>query len=134
MRIGEAAAAAGVNVQTLRYYERRGLLHEPKRRPSGYRAYGEDTVRIVRFIKRAQELGFTLDDVAALLRLTVEHARCEEVQDVARTKLTELNDKIAALTAMRSALVDLLGQCRRRKRRVKCPLLDALDGESARAS
>jgi Hg(II)-responsive transcriptional regulator len=130
MRIGEAAAAAGVNVQTLRYYERRGLLREPKRQASGYRAYSDENVRVVRFIKRAQELGFTLNDVEALLRLTVEGARCEDVQSVAQAKLAELDGKMAALSAMRRALVDVLGQCRRRKRRVSCPLLDALAGSA----
>ena len=129
MRIGEAASEAGVNVQTLRYYERRGLLKDPKRQPSGYRAYSEDSVRIVRFIKRAQELGFTLTDVADLLRLTVDGARCEDVQSVASAKLVDLDGKITALSVMREALVDLLGQCRRRKRRVSCPLLAALAGE-----
>jgi MerR family mercuric resistance operon transcriptional regulator len=126
MRIGEAAAEAGVNIQTLRYYERRGLLREPKRQPSGYRAYTDETVRVVRFIKRAQELGFTLNDVEDLLRLTVDGARCEDVQTIAAKKLQELQEKIEALTAMKGALVHLLGQCRRRKRRVSCPLLDAL--------
>lgn len=129
MRIGEAAAEAGVNIQTLRYYERRGLLREPKRQSSGYRAYTDETVRIVRFIKRAQELGFTLNDVEDLLRLTVEGARCEDVQAIAAKKLQELEEKIEALTAMKGALVQLLGQCRRRKRRVSCPLLGALAEE-----
>jgi Hg(II)-responsive transcriptional regulator len=128
MRIGEAAAAASVTVQTLRYYERRGLLDKPKRQPSGYRAYTDETVRIVRFIKRAQELGFTLSNIEPLLRLTVEHSPCKEVQSVARAKLTELDEKIEALEAMRRALVDLLAQCRRRNRLVCCPLLDALGG------
>ena len=135
MRIGEAAAEAGVNVQTLRYYERRGLLKNPKRQPSGYRAYTDETVRVVRFIKRAQDLGFSLTDVDDLLRLTVDGARCEDVQSIAATKLADLDAKIASLSAMRTALVDLLGQCRRRKRRVSCPLLAALgdDEESHRA-
>jgi Hg(II)-responsive transcriptional regulator len=135
MRIGEAAAEAGVNIQTLRYYERRGLLREPKRQPSGYRAYTAETVRIVRFIKRAQELGFTLNDVEDLLRLTIDGARCEDVQAIAARKLHELEEKIESLTAMRGALVHLLGQCRRRKRRVHCPLLDTLanaEGRDAR--
>ncbi|MCA1663453.1 MAG: MerR family transcriptional regulator [Myxococcales bacterium] len=126
MRIGQAAAEAGVNVQTLRYYERRGLLREPERQPSGYRAYTDEMVRVVRFIKRAQELGFTLNDVAELLRLTVDGARCQDVQTIAANKLRELEQKIEALTAMKGALVQLLGQCRRRKRRVSCPLLDTL--------
>lgn len=133
MRIGEVADQAGVNVQTLRYYERRGLLREPERRPSGYRAYGEEAVRIVCFIKRAQELGFTLTDVEDLLRLTVDGARCEDVQEIASAKLADLDAKVAALTAMRGALVDLLGQCKRRKRRLSCPLLTALDEGARRA-
>lgn len=129
MRIGEAAAEAGVNIQTLRYYERRGLVREPKRQPSGYRAYTDETVRLVRFIKRAQQVGFTLNDIEALLRLTVDGARCQDVQAIAVEKLRELEDKIAALTAMKGALLELLGQCRRKKRRVSCPLLGALGGD-----
>ena len=69
MQTGEVAARAGVNIQTLRYYERRGLLGRPPRTASGYRRYSEDAVRIVRFVKRAQELGFTLDEAEQLLRL-----------------------------------------------------------------
>jgi len=88
IRIGEVAARAGVNVQTLRYYERRGLLKPPARRPSGYREYSPDAVRVVRFIKRAQQLGFTLDETGELLRL--------------RT-----------LRAMRRALQVLVDSCRR---------------------
>src|SRR5262249_59336759 len=69
MRIGEVAARASVHVETLRYYERRGLLREPKRQPSGYRSYGEDSVRLGRFIKRAQGLGVTLSGIEGLMRL-----------------------------------------------------------------
>jgi DNA-binding transcriptional MerR regulator len=91
-------------------------------------------VRVVRFIKRAQDLGFTLNDVEDLLRLTVDGARCEDVQAIAAKKLRELEEKIAALIAMKGALVQLLGQCRRRKRRVSCPLLESLtDVESRHA-
>ena len=69
LRIGQVASLAGVNIQTLRYYERRGLLREPERRHSGYRAYPPDTVALIRFIKRAQELGFSLSEVEELLHL-----------------------------------------------------------------
>src|SRR5688572_606082 len=75
MRIGEVAQHAGVNVQTLRYYERRGLLPSPTRRPSGYREYAPETVALVRFIKRAQHLGFTLQDVGELLELRENPSR-----------------------------------------------------------
>ena len=88
MRIGEVAAQAGVNVETLRYYERRGLLREPERQQSGYRAYPEDAVRIVLFIKRAQELGFTLADVQVLLHLAAGGpGTCREVRTLATAKI-----------------------------------------------
>jgi DNA-binding transcriptional MerR regulator len=87
MRIGEAAERAGVNIQTLRYYERRRLLAEPERSESGYRAYTPDDVRVVRFIKQAQELGFTLTDVAALIRLSAGVPRsCNAVRKLAHEK------------------------------------------------
>jgi len=88
LRTGEVAAQAGVNVQTLRYYERRGLLKEPERRPSGYREYSPDAVLLIRFIKRAQELGFTLAEIEDLLRLRNDHsARCSEVRAAAQAKI-----------------------------------------------
>ena len=75
MRIGAAAERAGVNVQTLRYYERRGLLPRPPRRTSGYREFPDEAVRVVRFVKRAQDLGFTLDEIEELLRLRNDKRR-----------------------------------------------------------
>ena len=81
LRTGEVAARAGVNVQTLRYYERRGLLKKPGRRASGYREYSPDAVRLIRFIKRAQELGFTLTEIEDLLRLRSDQtAKCSDVR------------------------------------------------------
>ena len=93
MRTGEVAASAGVNAQTLRYYERRGLLHEPPRRDSGYRAYTSETVKVVRFIKRAQEVGFTLDEVEMLLHLAEGGpANCDAVKVLAQEKLGDLEN------------------------------------------
>ena len=105
LRIGEVAGRAGVNVQTLRFYERRGLLPEPPRRASGYREYAPESVRRVRFIKRAQELGFTLAEVEELLRLREDpRIPCREVRATAETKIADIEEKMRRLRAMRAAL------------------------------
>jgi Hg(II)-responsive transcriptional regulator len=128
MRIGEVAARAGVNVQTLRYYERRGLLKEPDRRPSGYREYPPETVQIVRFVKRAQELGFTLGEIQALLRLRSDRrARCADVRARARAKLADIEGRIETLRAMKRALEVLLATCRSDRSVRECPILECLD-------
>ena len=128
MRIGEVASQAGVNVETLRYYERRGLLREPERRRSGYRAYPEDAVRVVRFIKRAQELGFSLADVEELLRLASGGPEtCAEVRALASRKIEDLDRRLATLRAMRSSLVTLVRTCARRGPKRECPLLEAIE-------
>jgi Hg(II)-responsive transcriptional regulator len=132
MRIGEAAARAGVNIETLRYYERRGLLREPARQASGYRAYDEDSVRVVRFVKRAQELGFSLADVEELLRLAAGNApaSCREVRALATAKIGDLDRRIATLGAMRASLVDLVRTCNRRGRKRECPLIEAIQEQA----
>ncbi|WP_405009820.1 MerR family transcriptional regulator [Kitasatospora sp. NBC_01539] len=106
LRSGQVAEAAGVNVQTLRYYERRGLLVEPDRSPGGHRLYDEDAVTALRVIKAAQRLGFSLDEVAELLE-TGRHRHGRPVpglQERARAKLAEVDAKIADLTTIRAAL------------------------------
>lgn len=131
MRIGEVAARARVNIETLRYYERRGLLREPKRERSGYRAYSEDAVRIVRFIKRAQELGFTLADVEVLLHLAAGGpATCREVRALATAKTEDLDRRIETLRAMRRSLLMLVKTCDRRGSERNCPLLESIEEES----
>jgi MerR family mercuric resistance operon transcriptional regulator len=107
MRIGEVATEAGVNVQTLRYYERRGLLDPPPRTPSGYRIYAMDTVRLVRFIKRVQELGFTLTDVEDLLSLRDDPDPSAALA-VAREKLAGIRARLRDLQAMDAALTHLV--------------------------
>lgn len=131
MRIGEVAAAAHCNIQTLRYYERRGLLRQPKRTSAGYREYPTDTVRIVRFIKRAQDLGFTLHEIDELLKLrTADSARTGEMPAIARAKMRDIAQKQARLQAMHGALGKLLQSCTNREAGTSCPILDALnDGE-----
>ncbi len=128
LRTGEVAAQAGVNVQTLRYYERRGLLKEPERRPSGYREYPPDTVRRIRFIKRAQELGFTLTEIEDLLRLRDDQElACAEVRSAAETKMEDIEQKIRQLRAMKRALGVLVATCATEGSPRHCPILEALD-------
>src|SRR2546426_458791 len=105
LRTGELAAHAGVNVETIRFYERRGLLQDPRRRSSGYRDYPAEAVRVVRFIKRAQELGFTLREVQELLRLRdSQAASCADVRAAASATLKGIDRKVDTLRAMRAAL------------------------------
>src|SRR5713101_4335193 len=114
LRIGAVARTAGVNVQTLRYYERRRLLRAPQRELNGYRYYDSDSVRLVRFIKRAQALGFSLREVHALLRLRdTRGVPCAQVQARAEKKLTEIVAKERQLAAMRRALEKLVATCRK---------------------
>lgn len=127
MRTSEVAAEAGVNPQTLRYYERRGLLPEPQRSASGYRAYDRQAVRIVRFVKRAQELGFALDDVESLLQLAEGGPEsCDVARGMAVEKIADLESRIADLQAMRGALARLVETCEQPRDRRKCPILSRI--------
>src|SRR5262245_52080670 len=127
MTISEAADQAGVNVQTLRYYERRGLLPKPPRRASGYREFPEDSVRLVRFIKRAQELGFSLDEVEALLKLRRQSGRNrKQVRALASQRIRHIDQKIAELGRMRAALERLIHSCHEGGT-LECPIIEALD-------
>jgi DNA-binding transcriptional MerR regulator len=127
MWIAEAAAAAGVNIQTIRYYERRGLLPRPARGVSGYRELSRETVRLVRFIKRAQDLGFTLTEVTELLQLRSERRRDRaSIRAVAESRLHQVRTKITELTKMADALSHLIGCCASGSN-LHCPILEALD-------
>jgi Hg(II)-responsive transcriptional regulator len=128
MRIGEAAARAAVNAQTLRYYERRGLLPAPARRRSGYREYDRGAVSRVRFIKHAQALGFTLDEIAGLLALRVDgKTACAQVEGRAEGAIGRIEKKITDLRRMRRVLTRLAAACRRQHLTGDCPILQALD-------
>jgi Cu(I)-responsive transcriptional regulator len=130
MRIGEVAERAGVNVQTLRYYERRGLLRSPVRRPSGHREYSPETVAIVRFVKRAQHLGFSLEDIGELLRLRQNPARSGlAVRAVAVRRAADIADRIRRLSAMKKALDQLVRACECAGANRECPIIEALDEE-----
>ncbi len=133
LTIGAVAKRAWVNIQTLRYYERRGLLPAPERTASNYRIYAGDTVRRVRFIKRAQELGFTLTEIKELLSLRASpRSGCEEVRERSKAKITDIDEKIRTLEAMRNALSRLVRACSGRGPVTECPILDSLDSEEGR--
>jgi DNA-binding transcriptional MerR regulator len=134
MRIGTVAAQAQVNEQTLRFYERAGLLPKPARAKNGYRDYPPDTVALVRFIKRAQELGFSLADAGALSELRRAPGRNRlKVRALAQHKLRDVEQKITDLTAIRAALQQLVSSCCANDA-PRCPILEAIDGADMPAS
>jgi Cu(I)-responsive transcriptional regulator len=133
MRIGAAAEQAGVNVQTLRYYERRGLLPRSPRRTSGYREFPDEAVRVVRFVKRAQDLGFTLDEIEELLKLRDDRRRDRgRIRAVAGKRIREIERKIAELQSMKQALSHLI-HCCEEGATLECPIIEALDGAAGAA-
>jgi DNA-binding transcriptional MerR regulator len=124
VRTGEVATQAQVNIQTLRYYERRGLLPQPQRTSSGYRAYSPDAVRVVRFVKRAQQLGFALDDIEDLLhRADGGPDSCQEARAMDRTRIADLQQRIEELAGMRDALARLVDTCDQPRSKRDCPIL-----------
>ncbi|MDQ7006447.1 MAG: heavy metal-responsive transcriptional regulator [Acidobacteriota bacterium] len=131
LRVGEVARRAGVHLQTLRYYERRGLLPAPPRTEAGYRAYPPGAVDRVRLIKRAQGLGFTLQEIGELLALrAAPGACCADVRRRAEAKLQVIDEKIRTLEAMRSALGGLIAACADQEGPAsECPILDAMEPE-----
>jgi MerR family copper efflux transcriptional regulator len=128
MWIQQAARAAGVSAQTLRYYEGRGLIRSVGRRESGYREYTDEQVRVVRFIRRAQELGFSLEEVAELLKLRGARSPRQSVRALAERHLDDLDSRIADLIRMRDALRALTHACAC-GRNPHCPILEALEGQ-----
>ena len=127
--IGAFARAGDVGVETVRYYERRQLLVQPVRRPGSIRRYGEAELDRLRFIKRAQAAGFTLDEVAALLRFQ-RNQSCSDTRALASAKLAEVETRLTALTRLRDELKTLVEHCDTRGSDAYCPALDALSGKS----
>jgi Hg(II)-responsive transcriptional regulator len=129
LRTAEVARLAGVNIETLRFYERKGILPEPPRRASGYREYPPETVERVRFIKRGQELGFSLKEVQDLLGLRqMARAKSARVRRLAEAKVQEIDHKIRDLEAMRQGLTDLLCACDGQRTIASCPIIESLSG------
>jgi MerR family mercuric resistance operon transcriptional regulator len=130
LKVGEVAKQASVNLQTVRYYERRGLLPRPPRTESNYRAYPEDAVVRVRFVKRAQDLGFTLGEIKELLSLrATPRTRCADVRERAEAKVSAIDSKVRTLQAMRKALIKVISECSGKGYVTECPILEALDSE-----
>ncbi len=129
MTIGKVAGAVGVGVETIRFYERRGLIAQPPRPAvGGYRAYSDETVRRVQFIRRAQELGFSLREIAELLSLRADHdTDAGEVQQRATAKLQDVDRKIERLQRIRRGLLTLLDRCPGEGPLRCCSILDALE-------
>jgi Hg(II)-responsive transcriptional regulator len=128
LTIGQVARQAGVGVETVRFYEREGLLEEPARRASGYRQYSEQVVKRIHFIKRAQQLGFSLKEIAELLLLRVDtQTSCEEVKQHAEAKIAEVERKLIELQRMRQALRTIAALCTGEGPASACPMLDALE-------
>lgn len=128
LKSGELARQAGVNPETLRYYEREGLLPEPARSEAGYRLYGEEDVKRVRFIKQAQELGFSLKEIRELLALKLDASRsAREVKDLTQQKIRAIEEKIAGLQAMKTALTELAEACSGHGSVDHCPILNSID-------
>lgn len=125
LTIGRLARDAGVNVQTIRFYQRRGLVAKPARPPGGVRRYAPDAAARIRFIKRAQALGFSLDEVDLLLGLS-DGEHCAETKALAETKLAMVKEKISDLAAVEKALKGLVTKCSKGSRRSGCPIIDAL--------
>lgn len=125
LTIGGLARAAEVNVETIRFYQRKGLLLEPDRPVGGIRRYGAPDVARVRFIKSAQRLGFSLDDIAQLLRLE-DGAHCQEAAELGAARLADVRTRLVDLQRMEAALSQLVAACRTGRGKVSCPLIAAL--------
>ena len=134
MTIGKVARSSGVSIDTVRYYERQGLIPAPPRKESGYRIYTEETIRRILFIKNAQELGFSLKEISELLALRVESRRsCNEVMGITQQKIDEVSGKIKSLEGIKSVLEKLKGQCKARELTSPCPILESLEFDSMRS-
>ena len=122
--ISKVAKELEINIETVRFYERRGLIEQPPKPELGYRDYPDETVNRIRFIKRSQELGFTLDEIANLLSLN--DRPCGQVQELAEHKLAAVKEKMTDLRRLEKALKGLLTQCRNNDDDSHCPIIDSL--------
>jgi Hg(II)-responsive transcriptional regulator len=124
MKIGEIAKRSGIGIETIRFYEREGLLQEPERRPSGYRVYDDSSVERLGYIKQAKELGFTLTEIRELLELSfAAHAGCEHIRHKAEIKITDIESKIRSLKQMKRSLDKIVERCRAKNSPNDCPLV-----------
>lgn len=128
LKIGEVADRGGVNLETIRYYEREGLLPKPPRLPSGYRMFPESAVSRVRFIKRAQELGFSLAEIKELLSIQIDpNKECADVKRLAKAKVADIEEKIRTLESMKRVLSGLAEACPGCGPSSECPILESIE-------
>ncbi len=127
--IGQLARVAEVNTQTLRFYERKGLLKPTKRLDSKYRIYDTDSLKQIRFIRAAKSMGFSLKEIHELLRLRASTpGRCEGVQTKAANKLKEVRERMASLKKLESTLLELISDCKKRVVNEGCPIIEKMEG------
>jgi len=127
---GKLAKATGVHIETIRFYEKKGILNQPTRSGAGYRQYDDTSVKQIRFIQRAQDLGFTLTEISELLKLRETPERSSnEVRTMAQEKITVIDDKIRDLQAMRNALQKVTQECDGKASLSCCPIMAAMEGE-----
>lgn len=133
MRIGEVAKRVGISVETIRFYEKHGLIETAKRNESGYRIYGPKNVEQLFFIVRAKELGFTLKEIRDLLRLRFSpDASCAEIREQAERKIADIEERISALGEIKAALEELARRCPGAGSLGQCPIIEALDKTDSR--
>lgn len=125
LTIGGLAGQAGVNVETVRFYQRKGLLAQPPRAHGSIARYTTGDLSRIRFIKSAQRLGFSLDEVAELLRLE-DGTHCADARQLASRKLFDVRERLDDLTRIEAALTELVGRCGSSRKRISCPLIEAL--------
>lgn len=131
LTIGRVAKAAQVNVETIRFYQRKGLIPEPAKEQSGFRYYDANTIEAIRFIKRAQTIGFTLEEIKELLAMD-PCTSCQQTHDVTLIKLRKVEAKIAELHHIRHALVQLLKECEKTNYEARCPIIITLNDDGLR--
>lgn len=133
LTIGQLAKRTHINLETIRFYEREGLIENPPRLPSGYRAYPAETAQRIRFIRTAKKLGFSLKIIRELLALRVDPVEsCAHVKAIAEDKIEDIEQRIRALQRMRKVLRSLVAACESREPTNDCPILDSLEKESRR--
>ena len=131
LQIGKVAKQSSVGVETVRFYENKGLIAAPKRNASGYRQYSESVVKQIQFIQHAKSLGFSLREVRELIALRGERgARCKGIKETAIAKIADIQQKIDSLEKMKMALQPLVDQCRASGPISDCPILGALDNDN----
>ena len=130
LTIGQVAKHSGIGLETVRFYERKGLIEEPPRTDSGYRQFPEDVVARIRFIRRAKELGFKLSEISGLLSLRIDPDNtCPDVRKQTELKIADVEEKIRALQKIKTALKKLAASCVGTGPTSECPILEALDGQ-----